>query len=442
MIANICDSPDILKVIRIVDIVITIIKVVVPILLILRGMIDYMNAMKDNDNDALVKTNKLFVKRVIAAVIVFFIPTFVHLIANLTEDTSNYASCIANATPEGISIAYYNNSQKYVDAAYKSKIYSDYLAATSYIEYVEDANQKQELLNKLDELKKYYEIKEKIDKKEDYNTIEGLINNIINEELKKDLLSYFEKNYTGRPLNIASSFNKYNDNTYSTLGGYYLYIPKNATENMPLIVIFPPNSLSGKVMKNVAETLSLDNLKAFIYIPLIASSERKDWNTSASKSAVKKIKDLVNEYKLDENRISLTAFSSSGYYIYYTANEYRIFSSIVPISSGMNIDKIRGNYNDWEYLKTLPMKGYGEKGGPTTASGRSCQNAGTVGWSAKKAMCGVFEGLGKCTDCTKCEYFTYLPEVCHGEMGKYVFGIDENNNNISDIMEWMIAQKK
>ena len=150
---------------------------------------------------------------------------------------------------------------------------------------------------------------------------------------------------------------KYNDNTYSTLGGYYLYIPKNATENMPLIVIFPPNSLSGKVMKNVAETLSLDNLKAFIYIPLIASSERKDWNTSASKSAVKKIKDLVNEYKLDENRISLTAFSSSGYYIYYTANEYRIFSSIVPISSGMNIDKIRGNFlNKYEDKDFINIK--------------------------------------------------------------------------------------
>ena len=211
---------------------------------------------------------------------------------------------------------------------------------------------------------------------------------------------------------------------------------------MPLIVRFPPNRLSGPSLKSIAEGTHLENLKAFIYIPLIASSERKDWNTSASKSAVSKIKDLIKEYKLDENRVSLTAFSSSGWYIYWTANEYRIFSSIVPISSGMGIDTIKSSYKDWEYLKTLPMKGYGEKGGNYTEGGKNCQNVGTVGWSAKRAMCSVFEGLGKCSDCTKCEYFTYLPEVCHGEIVKYVFNLDENHNNISDVMEWMISQKK
>ena len=63
MILGICDNPDILNVMRIIDIVITIIKIVVPILLIISGMITYMNAVKDNE--AISKTNNLFVKKII-----------------------------------------------------------------------------------------------------------------------------------------------------------------------------------------------------------------------------------------------------------------------------------------------------------------------------------------------------------------------------------------
>ena len=439
MILGICDSPDILKVMRIVDIVITIIKVIVPILLILTGMIDYMRAVKDNE--PLSKTNNLLVKKAIAAALIFFIPTFVNIIAKITENDLEYSSCITNATPEGITNAYYNNSKTYINQAYKTKTSSDYNIAKSYIENVDDEAKKQELVNDLNELKQYLDIKDKIDRKENYNTIKSEIEKLSNTELKEELTKLLEKSGSGAPLNIASSFERYKDYTYPIFNGYYLYIPKDATENMPLIVVFPPNSASGANMKSIVETKSLDNLKAFIYIPLLASSERTDWNSTASKRAVSKIQDLVKEYKIDENRISLTAFSSSGWYIYWTANEYRIFSAIAPISSGMGIDTIKNNYKDWEYLKTLPMKGYGEKGGATTLSGRSCANK-TVNWSAKKAMCSVFEGLGKCTNCESCEYFTYLPEVCHGEIGKHVFGIDDNNNGISDILEWMISQNK
>ena len=441
MILNICDNPDILKTVRIINIVITIIKIVVPILLIIKCMLDYASAVKNNDNDALSKTNKIIVKRVIAAILVFMIPTFVNIIAKMTENKSDYSYCIANATNEGIDTSYYNLASKYIEIAYKTKTEGDYKTAIRYIGEIKDKDKKDELLNKLKDLEKYFEIKKMIDKKEEYSKITAEIEKIQNEELKKELYELLKKVAVGEPLNIESSFKLHSDNKYPIFKGYYLYIPENATENMPLIVVFPPNSLSGPTMKSVVESKSLKDLKAFIYIPLLASSERKDWNTSASNNAVKKIKDLVSEYKIDENRISLTAFSSSGWYIYQTANDHRIFSAIAPISSGMSISTIKQYYNDWEYLKTLPMKGYGEKGGPTTESGRSCANK-TVGWSAKNAMCSTFEGLGKCTDCLKCDAFTYLPEVCHGEIGQYVFSIDNDNNGISDIMEWMISQSK
>ena len=89
MILGICDNPDILNVMRIIDIVITIIKIVVPILLIISGMITYKNAVRDNE--AISKANNLFVKKIIAAVLIFFIPTFVNISAKMKERRLEYS---------------------------------------------------------------------------------------------------------------------------------------------------------------------------------------------------------------------------------------------------------------------------------------------------------------------------------------------------------------
>ena len=81
MILSICDVPDVLKVMRLIKIVITIIKIAVPIILIISVMIDYAKAVSSDDNDLLRKANTLAVKKAIGALLVFFIPTFVSIIA-------------------------------------------------------------------------------------------------------------------------------------------------------------------------------------------------------------------------------------------------------------------------------------------------------------------------------------------------------------------------
>ena len=55
MILSVCDIPEVLKVMRIVNIIITIIRIAVPILLIVSSMISYMNAIKDNDDSGYYK---------------------------------------------------------------------------------------------------------------------------------------------------------------------------------------------------------------------------------------------------------------------------------------------------------------------------------------------------------------------------------------------------
>lgn len=160
-IISICENGDVLSVIRIVNIVITIIKIVVPILLILTLMIDYIKAVYKNDNDALVKTNKTAVTKVIAAILVFMIPTFINVIASISSyDKSGFTSCINNATPEKIHEAYVDQAQKRVDIAKNDLTEPTYLYATQEVTKLKDGSDK-------DRLKKELEaIKEKLDEKE------------------------------------------------------------------------------------------------------------------------------------------------------------------------------------------------------------------------------------------------------------------------------------
>lgn len=59
------------------------IQVVVPILLIIWGMLDFAKAIIGQDEDKIKAGQKTFIKRLIAAVVVFLIVTIVQLAINL-----------------------------------------------------------------------------------------------------------------------------------------------------------------------------------------------------------------------------------------------------------------------------------------------------------------------------------------------------------------------
>ena len=162
-IMGICDDGDVLSTLRIVNIVLTIIRITVPIMLILSLMIGYMNAVKDNDKDALAKANKSMVTKIIAAVLVFLIPTFVHVIVN-TVDPGNrsYFSCLNDATKENISAAYRVTTEKYIDIARESLKQTDYQLALSSLDKVINESDKAELKKELEELKYYIDLRERI----------------------------------------------------------------------------------------------------------------------------------------------------------------------------------------------------------------------------------------------------------------------------------------
>lgn len=90
--------------------------------------------------------------------------------------------------------------------------------------------------------------------------------------------------------------------------------------------------------------------------------------------------------------------------------------------------------NNLSYLKSLPIKGYGENGGKYDANGKEC--AGYTSWSPSTAMTRTFTVLGKENN------FTNLGQMCHSDVRDYVFNLDTNNNNKPDVIEWMISQTK
>ena len=90
------------KIANTVHIVILVIQIVVPIVLVVFGMIDLVKAVIAGKEDEIKKNQMTFVKRLIAAAIVFFVFVIVKLLVSFVADDSknmmNCVNCFINGT--------------------------------------------------------------------------------------------------------------------------------------------------------------------------------------------------------------------------------------------------------------------------------------------------------------------------------------------------------
>ena len=160
-ILTLCDSGDILKIFSYIKVVITIIKIVVPLILIVSMMIEGIRTVANKDvnvGDLLKKYNV----KIVAALLIFFIPTFVNIIANsVSADTSEIAKCSQNSTKQGIQAAYVNEATKLVALAKKTLSRGDYNAARTRVNKLDDGASKTKLSKELDAILKEIEEKER-----------------------------------------------------------------------------------------------------------------------------------------------------------------------------------------------------------------------------------------------------------------------------------------
>lgn len=154
-ILSICDNPDVLQVMRIVNIVITIIKIAVPILLIIFIMIELIGAITDEEK--LKKVTSGAVKKFIAAVLIFLIPTLVQAIVVVTLGNENaadgYKNCLKNLTLEQINQIYEQNAIDAITKAESTLDYNDYSNAVILVHKIKDTKKKSDYLRRLDTLK-------------------------------------------------------------------------------------------------------------------------------------------------------------------------------------------------------------------------------------------------------------------------------------------------
>ncbi len=88
------------SIVDLVHMIIRIIQIAVPVLLVVLGMIDFLKGLVAQKEDEIKKGQQTFIKRVIAAVLVFFVIAIVKFIISAVASNSDVMDC-ANCFIQG-----------------------------------------------------------------------------------------------------------------------------------------------------------------------------------------------------------------------------------------------------------------------------------------------------------------------------------------------------
>lgn len=386
---NMCDDPSIMEVLRIVNIAVTIIKIVVPIILIVSAMIELVRAVS---NAELNKISKPMVNKVIAAVIVFFIPTFVGLIAGFAGNDGEYKHCLSDITEEKIRIAYSEMERDLVEKAEETFNIYDYNNALIYLDNIKDPEERKEYEEKLKV------IKEQIDA-------------ISKARLLRSSSGYPTETY-GRCDFVEKS-----------AGGmrYGLCVPSEyKNQKIPMIVWLHGSGEVGASFETLKDrglvgvvrywgNTGLKDIPAIIVAPQLSSGS---WASASATKGVKAVMDSVmSQYNINKKNVALIGHSlgGSGVYTVAAANQ-SYFTSIVMLSGYVSSP----SSSTLDYFKNIPMKGYSEGG------------------TAYNNTISFFRAIGKESEVRKMN-------CGHGEVPRHVLMLDENNDKISDVIYWMLS---
>ncbi|MCI8394724.1 MAG: hypothetical protein HFH86_04530 [Bacilli bacterium] len=87
-----CSNPHFLKPFRFLGRIFMVIKIVVPILLIVFGVWDFSKAVIGSKDDEMKKAIRTLMFRAISGVVIFFLPTLIHLVFQLVDGFNPYES--------------------------------------------------------------------------------------------------------------------------------------------------------------------------------------------------------------------------------------------------------------------------------------------------------------------------------------------------------------
>lgn len=141
LLLSVCSNPEILSVMKIVNIVILAIKIAVPIILILVGMLDMTRAITEKNEDNIKKTQQALIRKAIAAVIIFLVPSFVNLLVRIVNPDNEYLSCLGQSiSADDLETAYESKASELVSKAEQTNSYTDYSIAVTAVSKITDSS--------------------------------------------------------------------------------------------------------------------------------------------------------------------------------------------------------------------------------------------------------------------------------------------------------------
>ena len=339
MILNICDNSNVLNIIRYAKIVIDVIKIAAPIILIFSLSIQYTSAITKKDEDLLAQANKSTIRKLIAAALIFLIPTFISVvlrISNPEPDTPFY--CIKNATIGNITNAASKEATELINQAKSTLSMSDYSAAKSIVNNMPNSQEKTKAENELKTIYDYIKINEAINSlktstnSELYDQIQKTIDNVSDPEVKKKLTTALQESGKGIPINEQPGIHQSSSGNLT----YYVNVPEKPTTNMPLIMFLHGDGGNEYAANSPVYTAAKKYFGNNFPFIIIGPSGGMWAETDGRLAELKSIIDTVcQKYKCDKSKISITGASRGAIGTWHLVNNYPgFFYSAVPVSCG------------------------------------------------------------------------------------------------------------
>lgn len=242
-ILSICDNPDVLKIMNIIVLFINIIKIAVPIILILALMIRLTSAVAKSNEDAIASIKKTAPANVIAAVLIFLVPTLVGIVTKISFPNSEYAKCLVGISNESISLSYESRIEGLIENAEKTLSMSSYNAALNYLKNIKDENKKNEYKKRLDAVYEKILESQKIQVKS-VNIVDTVVNIEVSTGSKK-VAGYYFSSIEKTPALDGYDWINTDSAKFKTVkfpGTYYLYVKDtNGYITEPTKVVVPEN---------------------------------------------------------------------------------------------------------------------------------------------------------------------------------------------------------
>ena len=194
MILSICDNSDVQEVMSIISLAVKIICIAVPIMLIISLMITIFKAMTNKDGEVFGNLGKVIATKIIAAILVFFIPTFVNLIAKITLTDTDYKACLDIKTLSEITKYRQDEVESLFTRVNETMTVTDYNNLKDTIDQLPSGDRKNAYLDRLSKVKENLDLQYEVDtalkfgSEEDYNRLLPKVNALSEGDFKNSLL--------------------------------------------------------------------------------------------------------------------------------------------------------------------------------------------------------------------------------------------------------------